>query len=82
MMSAAIKGKTIAQVQDLSTALRSMMAPDPAATDQSVELKFDEHDLGELVALMSVKRFPVRIKCATLSWHTLDRLFAESVSPS
>ena len=28
-------------------------------------------DLGELAALQGVVKFPVRIKCATLSWNTL-----------
>lgn len=33
----------------------------------------EEHsDLGKLLALASVKNFPARVKCATLSWHTLD----------
>jgi nitrogen fixation NifU-like protein len=29
-------------------------------------------ELGKLLALSSVKNFPSRVKCATLSWHTLD----------
>ena len=31
----------------------------------------DPFDLGELAALFGVRKFPARVKCATLSWHTL-----------
>ena len=31
----------------------------------------DPFDLGELAALLGVRKFPARVKCATLSWHTL-----------
>ena len=32
----------------------------------------NEHQLGKLSSLSGVKRYPVRVKCATLAWHTLD----------
>jgi nitrogen fixation NifU-like protein len=42
--------------------------------------------LGDLEALQGVVKFPVRIKCATLSWITLaqalDHLEAEAASPA
>lgn len=31
----------------------------------------DPFDMGELAALLGVRKFPARVKCATLSWHTL-----------
>ena len=31
----------------------------------------DPFELGELAALLGVRKFPARVKCATLSWHTL-----------
>jgi len=78
MMSAAVKGKTIAEIRDLTTAFKSMMsihesslggdgeedaAPEPDASPDVA--------LGDLEALRGVVKFPVRIKCATLSWNTL-----------
>ena len=33
----------------------------------------ESHDLGDLEALRGVVKFPVRIKCATLSWNTLTQ---------
>lgn len=35
------------------------------------EPKVDPFELGELAALLGVRKFPARVKCATLSWHTL-----------
>ena len=37
------------------------------------ETFFREDELGDLLALEGVKNFPMRIKCATLAWHTFDR---------
>ena len=74
MMSAAVKGKTLEEVKALTRAFKGMMSiheqsldgePDePAEIDPEVKL-------GDLEALRGVVKFPVRIKCATLSWNTL-----------
>jgi nitrogen fixation NifU-like protein len=46
----------------------------------------DEHELGKLVSLAAVRRYPSRIKCALLGWHALahalnDQHGAETTSP-
>ena len=76
MMSAAVKGKSVGEARDLVRAFKAMMsiheseleaddgAPEPAADTPDVKL-------GDLEALRGVVKFPVRIKCATLSWNTL-----------
>ncbi|MGI9607639.1 MAG: Fe-S cluster assembly sulfur transfer protein SufU [Acidimicrobiales bacterium] len=73
MMSAAIKGKTVADARDITATFKAMMSihadgleGDSAPTDGSPDLS-----LGDLSALKGVVKFPVRIKCATLSWNTL-----------
>jgi nitrogen fixation NifU-like protein len=72
MMSAAVKGKTIAEVRALTRAFKSMMSIEDTTGDgdtdaaPAVDVK-----LGDLEALRGVARVPVRIKCATLSWNTL-----------
>lgn len=74
MMSAAVKGKTLAEVQALTRAFKGMMSiheqsldgEDAEASEADPEVK-----LGDLEALRGVVKFPVRIKCATLSWNTL-----------
>jgi len=89
MMTAAVKGRTEAETRDLIRAFKAMMSihergldgngesPDldsgPVAPDPSV-------DMGELEALRGVVKFPVRIKCATLSWNTLAQAFDQAGS--
>jgi len=67
MMSQAVKGKSLAEVQALVHRFKVMMsiAEDPE-DGPLVEVK-----LGDLEALQGVVKFPVRIKCAVLSWNTL-----------
>jgi nitrogen fixation NifU-like protein len=74
MMSAAVKGKTVEEARQLIRAFKAMMSiheqrldgseAEPVAPDPDVKL-------GDLEALQGVVKFPVRIKCATLSWNTL-----------
>jgi nitrogen fixation NifU-like protein len=74
MMSAAVKGKSVAEARQLIRAFKAMMSiheqrldgteSEPASPDPDVKL-------GDLEALQGVVKFPVRIKCATLSWNTL-----------
>jgi nitrogen fixation NifU-like protein len=65
MMSAAIKGKPIAEVRALINRFKHMMSIEEGeAPDTSAPL-------GDLEALQGVVKFPVRIKCAVLSWNTL-----------
>ena len=77
MMTNAVKGRTTKETRELIRAFKAMMSihehrldgdgqevlevvsPDPAV------------ELGDLEALKGVVKFPVRIKCATLSWNTL-----------
>lgn len=81
MMSAAIKGKTTSEVRDLVQAFKSMMSIHEHSLDgetATAEVEETTADtaapgarLGDLEALQGVVKFPVRIKCATLSWNTL-----------
>ena len=72
MMSSAVKGKTVDEVRDLTKAFKAMMSIHEAGlegADADAELP-DDVKLGDLEALRGVVKFPVRIKCATLSWNT------------
>jgi len=75
MMSAAVKGKTLDEVQALTRAFKGMMSIHEHALDgddAEASIEADpEVKLGDLEALRGVVKFPVRIKCATLSWNTL-----------
>ena len=77
LMSAAVKGKTVDEARDLIRTFKAMMSIHEARLgegegDDGAEAEpVDLTSLGELAALQGVVKFPVRIKCATLSWNTL-----------
>jgi len=62
MMAEAITGKTVQQAESLFKGFTAMMQGSEAV---------DPESLGDLEALEGVRKFPVRVKCATLAWHTL-----------
>jgi len=66
MMTDAVRGKTLAQVEQLFERFHALItaSPDTAADNASPEL-------GKLAAFSGVCEFPVRVKCASLPWHTL-----------
>jgi nitrogen fixation NifU-like protein len=101
MMSTAVKGRSLAEARATIRTFKSMMSiheqrldgpgePDDTESggNESGDTEPDrpEVSLGDLEALQGVVKFPVRIKCATLSWNTLaqalDHLEAEAASPA
>jgi nitrogen fixation NifU-like protein len=73
LMSAAIKGKTVEEARALISTFKQMLSlgdNDEVASDVE-PAPVNLRSLGELAALQGVAKFPVRIKCATLSWNTL-----------
>lgn len=80
MMSAAVKGKSVDDVRALTKAFKAMMSIHEHSLDgaeHDAEAPDPEVKLGDLEALRGVVKFPVRIKCATLSWNTLMQGLAE-----
>ena len=64
MMTEALQGKTTAEAERLADAFQKLVTgPMDAVVD-------DSH-LGKLAIFAGVREFPVRVKCATLAWHTL-----------
>ncbi len=67
LMTEALRGKTKEEFEELFEKVHAMLTgeaePDPA--------------LGKLVALAGVRAFPVRVKCATLAWHTAKKAVEE-----
>jgi len=62
MMTQSLKGKTRQQAQELFSRFHKVV------TGQSE----DESRLGKLTVFAGVSEFPMRVKCATLAWHTLQ----------
>jgi len=64
MMTDAVKGRSVEEVRKMFDLYKEMVtAPKDAPTDSST--------LGKLAVFAGVREFPMRVKCATLSWHTL-----------
>jgi nitrogen fixation NifU-like protein len=83
MMSAAVKGKPIDEVRRLIRAFKALMSIhesklDGASDGADVAADLEGVRLGDLEALQGVVKFPVRIKCATLAWNTLQQGIDES----
>lgn len=70
LMTERVKGRTLAEAEALFEQFRQMIA---APADAPVA------DLGDLSALAGVRRFPVRLKCATLPWEALRAAAAARV---
>ena len=89
MMSVAIKGQTVEDARRLIVAFKGLMSihetdigGDGSETALGIELAgaSDDMKLGDLEALRGVVKFPIRIKCATLSWNTLAQALDEAAA--
>lgn len=63
LMTSAVKGKTVEEAERLFGSFHGMVTGAGATTK--------EEGLGKLEAFAGVREFPARVKCASLSWHTL-----------
>ena len=84
MMTESIKGKSRAEAEALFGRFHKLVTRDSAAAEQDADPA-----LGKLAVFSGVWEFPVRVKCATLPWHTLkaaldgdDRPVSTEVSES
>jgi nitrogen fixation NifU-like protein len=64
LMTDALRGKPVAEAQTLFQAFHALLAGDDDAAASNAE------ELGKLWAFSGVRGFPMRVKCATLAWHT------------
>jgi nitrogen fixation NifU-like protein len=64
MMTATLKGKTVAEAKALFEEFRRLLMKelDPAK---------DPHQLGKLTVFSGIWKYPSRVKCAILAWHTM-----------
>lgn len=70
LMLESIKGKTIQEANELFNKMHHLLTDD-------FDLEAEVDDLGKLEALSGVKEFPMRVKCATLSWHIMSAAINE-----
>jgi nitrogen fixation NifU-like protein len=71
MMTEAVKGKTRAEIETLTQRFRDMMSLD-GEVDVGLDPERPGAVLGDLEALQGVRKYPVRIKCASLGWNVLQ----------
>ena len=64
MMTQAVKGKSPGEARKVFQEFRAMVTSEPGTPP-------DRETLGKLAVFCGVCEFPVRVKCATLAWHTL-----------
>lgn len=77
VMTTILKGKTRQQAEELFVKFHNLVTSPP-------DSPINADDLGRMAVFSGVREFPVRIKCATLAWHTLlaalDRKTEEPVT--
>ncbi len=65
MMTQSVKGKTREEAEHIFEEFHNMVTGE-------LDIETDENDLGKLKIFSGVLEFPARVKCASLSWHTLN----------
>lgn len=74
LMTQAVKGRPLAEVDQLFAAFHELLTSAPHS-------QIDEGRVGKLAVLAGVREYPVRVKCATLAWHTLRAALDRSQEP-
>jgi len=74
LMTGAVKGRRVAEAEELFRGFHAMVTSDPTRTP-------DTSALGKLAAFAGVRQFPARVKCANLAWHTLHAALTKSPEP-
>lgn len=75
MMTEVIKGKPVAEAEKLFRSFHRLV------TGQDGEGDEEPAELGKLEALSGVREIPIRVKCATLAWHTLHAALKDAAKP-
>lgn len=71
LMIEAVKGRSIAEIEKLFDHFHRLVT----------EGKEADVDMGKLAVFSGVAEFPIRVKCATLAWHTLKAALANNPDP-
>ncbi|MGF1580017.1 MAG: Fe-S cluster assembly sulfur transfer protein SufU [Gemmataceae bacterium] len=64
IMTQLLKGKTRQEAEALFSTFHNLVTSSP---DEEI----DEETLGKMAVFAGVRKFPVRVKCATLAWHSV-----------
>lgn len=72
IMTTAVKGKSVAEAEALFERFHDLVTGRVRSADA--------RELGSLEVFSGVSRFPMRVKCASLSWHTLRSALREGIA--
>lgn len=73
LLTEIVQGKSRAEVHELFDDVHALLTQHDASVDPA--------RLGKLAALSGVREFPVRVKCASLCWHTLNAALDRATAP-
>lgn len=76
MMTESVKGKRREDVEKLFDRFHALITAPPQAGERAAA-----PELGKLAVFSGVSEFPVRVKCASLPWHTLKAALADEGAP-
>jgi len=68
LMTEALKGRSVQEARDLFARVHAMLT--------GKQIDDEAGKLGKLAVFEGVKQYPLRVKCATLAWHTLENALA------
>jgi nitrogen fixation NifU-like protein len=74
LMTEAVKGRSADEVEQLFDRFHALVTGSSGGEG-------DAEELGKLRVFAGVREFPMRVKCATLGWHTLRAALAGSDAP-
>ena len=66
LMTEVVDGKTLEEISGLYESFHELLTGDPSVVAEAGP------ELGKLAVFAGVREYPVRVKCATLAWHTLQ----------
>lgn len=72
LMTEALRGKTVAEAHALFRGFHNLVTRGADG---------DREDLGKLAVFEGVREFPIRVKCATLAWHTFEAALQQKDQP-
>ena len=76
IMTDAVKGRSRDEIERLFEAFHELLTGDPSVREKA------STELGKLAVFEGVREFPVRVKCATLPWHTLKAALDRAGRPA
>ena len=77
LMTSAVKGKTRNEARELFARFHDMVTASPTTPADTLP---EAKALGRLAVLGGVRRFPARVKCATLAWHALQSAISDGAA--